>query len=207
MFESQVTSIPTQDVDDDILIIRCVLIGSVKALRRPNRHLRVSLRSARELLRSSWLELQRRYSDPTDAVARTLIADSTFFPSAKCSLGLDIEPVFERLVAATEDVKGLDAEGEATPELLYSTELQIYCDGRQLAMLDSFQVGLVPSGSQEGDRVYVMEGPSVPLVFRGVGGPLNSGVVLVGDAYIHGIMYGELFAAGIQHPAELLSIR
>lgn len=53
-------------------------------------------------------------------------------------------------------------------------------------------LGVGPSLSREGDRVVLAKGGMVPLVLRAVD---NTKVKweLVGDAYIHGIMRGEIF--------------
>ena len=54
--------------------------------------------------------------------------------------------------------------------------------------------GMVPVHSQVGDRVCVMFGVAVPLIIRQVGSPDSSERrhVLVGPAYVHGIMDGEI---------------
>jgi hypothetical protein len=51
-------------------------------------------------------------------------------------------------------------------------------------------LGLVSGDVKQGDEVWLLEGSKVPLIIRreteGYGR-------LIGDAYIHGIMYGEAF--------------
>ena len=50
-------------------------------------------------------------------------------------------------------------------------------------------IGLGPSGMEEGDRIALFKGGKMPLVVRPVGEDLE----LVGDCYVHGIMFGERF--------------
>jgi hypothetical protein len=54
-------------------------------------------------------------------------------------------------------------------------------------------IGLVSGNVRQGDEVWLFEGSKVPLIIRrqteGYGR-------LIGDAYIHGIMYGEAFRIG-----------
>jgi len=50
-------------------------------------------------------------------------------------------------------------------------------------------IGLGPSGMKEGDRIALFKGGKLPLVVRPVGEDLE----LVGDCYVHGIMFGERF--------------
>ena len=53
---------------------------------------------------------------------------------------------------------------------------------------------LLPAGARAGDRVWLVRGGGVPLVLRPRGG--GDGWEFVGEAYVHGIMYGEGFRDG-----------
>lgn len=60
-------------------------------------------------------------------------------------------------------------------------------------------VGLAPWVSQEGDLIVVFPGAKFPYVIR----RYNHGVcVLVGEAFVHGIMHGEYFEDSEQHEME-----
>jgi hypothetical protein len=55
---------------------------------------------------------------------------------------------------------------------------------------DTKYVGICPNNTLQGDQVWLPSGAHVPYVFR----PLsNSAYQLVGEAFIYGIMHGELF--------------
>jgi hypothetical protein len=47
-----------------------------------------------------------------------------------------------------------------------------------------------------GDAIYLIKGASVPYVFRPLSKNPADGFKLVGEVYVHGIMYGEALAAG-----------
>jgi hypothetical protein len=50
-------------------------------------------------------------------------------------------------------------------------------------------MGTVPSQAELGDKVGLFKGGKVPLIIR----PKDDCWELVGDSYIHGMMFGELF--------------
>jgi hypothetical protein len=50
-------------------------------------------------------------------------------------------------------------------------------------------IGLGPSGMMEGDLIALFKGGKMPLVVR----PVGENLKLVGDCYLHGIMFGERF--------------
>lgn len=65
---------------------------------------------------------------------------------------------------------------------------------RRLFATDRGYIGLGPPEMQDGDHVYILSGGKVPYILRPVSGPRLRTLELVGDCYLHGIMYGE--AAG-----------
>lgn len=67
----------------------------------------------------------------------------------------------------------------------------IFAKGRRMAMLSNRYIGLVPHATRKGDKVWLLEGGKVPLVLRKT--ETGEGWLLVGEAYIHGIMRGEAF--------------
>jgi len=83
--------------------------------------------------------------------------------------------------------------GAATPmthqALHYLQELE-YCRGRHLAITHSSRSGLVPRLARPGDVCCVVPGNSVVYILR-PGADCNI-YRLVGSAYVHGVMAGEL---------------
>jgi len=59
---------------------------------------------------------------------------------------------------------------------------------RRLLVTDKGYIGVVDHKAQKGDIIVVLYGSSVPLILR----PRNKGgFILIGEAYVHGIMQGE----------------
>jgi hypothetical protein len=54
-------------------------------------------------------------------------------------------------------------------------------------------VGVVPVSALEGGQIWVLRGSRVPFVLRIL---LNGNHELIGEAYVHGYMGGELFTGG-----------
>jgi hypothetical protein len=50
-------------------------------------------------------------------------------------------------------------------------------------------IGLGPNTTQKGDKVCILLGCHVPVIIR----PEGDHYIFIGEAYIHGVMYGELF--------------
>lgn len=69
--------------------------------------------------------------------------------------------------------------------------IQITANRTLIATMDG-QVGLGPCGTAPGDRVTALSGSDVPLLLREVDG---GGYEYVGEAFLEGIMYGELMEA------------
>lgn len=63
---------------------------------------------------------------------------------------------------------------------------------RRPFIVDQGYLGLGPADVEEGDIVVVFLGVNVPFILR----PVRDKYALVGDCYVHGIMYGELMMTG-----------
>ncbi|KAF4465970.1 heterokaryon incompatibility [Fusarium albosuccineum] len=62
------------------------------------------------------------------------------------------------------------------------------CRNRTMARTSSGYIGMVPGTARPGDVLVVFQGGKLPFVLRARG----SHWVIVGDAYVHGVMNGEL---------------
>lgn len=65
---------------------------------------------------------------------------------------------------------------------------------RRLMSTRSGRLGLAPAGAVLGDAIAIFQGCDVPMVIRRRG--VGSGWRLVGEAYVHGIMDGEIYRQG-----------
>ncbi|KAI0553521.1 heterokaryon incompatibility protein-domain-containing protein [Xylaria curta] len=61
------------------------------------------------------------------------------------------------------------------------------CQGRKLLLTNDGYVGLGPELTEEDDLVCLLSGLVMPIILR----PTDRGYQVVGEAYIHGIMFGE----------------
>lgn len=60
---------------------------------------------------------------------------------------------------------------------------------RRLFATKTARLGLGPESMEIGDEVWIVESGAMPLIMRPVGG--DGEYILVGEAYVHGIMHGE----------------
>jgi hypothetical protein len=69
---------------------------------------------------------------------------------------------------------------------------EIVATGRVfISSQDRTNIGWAPYGTREGDLIVVFEGGEIPFVIRPV---TENTFVLVGECYLHGIMFGEAWA-------------
>jgi len=74
--------------------------------------------------------------------------------------------------------------------------------GRRLFRTNGNRLGIGSHAIREGDEVWVLAGAAVPMVLRR--NSKRDERNLVGEAYIHGIMYGEAVKNGIVSKIELV---
>lgn len=67
---------------------------------------------------------------------------------------------------------------------------------RRLVRTRTGYLGLVPFHSRSGDKIGLFRGGALPLVIREVS---NGYWHVVGDAYVHGVMMGEVYDDGCCH--------
>jgi hypothetical protein len=97
--------------------------------------------------------------------------------------------------------------GEVTPEALvdaglwdYNAQMVLIAQKRRPIQISDRWIGLGTSEAQPGDRVYLVAGAGVPYICRGR--PDNT-MRLVGEAYVDGVMDGEL-ANRLQTPESIV---
>lgn len=88
--------------------------------------------------------------------------------------------------------RALIARGGVTEEASdYWNSFMVASAGRRLFATDRGYIGLGPPEMQKDDHVYILSGGNLPYLLRRVFGPRPRTFELVGDCYLHGIMYGE----------------
>ncbi|KAL9093904.1 MAG: hypothetical protein Q9165_003827 [Trypethelium subeluteriae] len=78
----------------------------------------------------------------------------------------------------------------------YYNDWQALSQHRKLFLTQGGYIGLGLSRVQPGDRIYLLQGAIVPHVFRHQPKDEENVLDLEGEAYVHGIMYGEATKSG-----------
>ncbi|KAI0451323.1 heterokaryon incompatibility protein 6 [Xylaria acuta] len=84
----------------------------------------------------------------------------------------------------------------------YQMQARAAAVGHGFATTRNGYIGLVSPLAQAGDQVVVILGATVPYVVRKV----QSGYLLVGDAFVHGFMYGEALAQRDLRPVDIVLV-
>lgn len=84
-----------------------------------------------------------------------------------------------------------DMKSNAQDSKTYIRLVEEWWYGRIMGRTSTGFVGQIPSNSREGDKVFVPFGSPVPFIVRKRYSASET-YELIGEAYIHGIMYGEL---------------
>lgn len=146
-----------------------------------------------------------------EAFWRTLVGDTVFSRPAHAELGRGCR-LWERLMANTVDPAGtnVDLVDETNTEpsvdeikaagqmheafretLLWNGTRSNCCTGRRFCVTGRGHLAMVPPGVEEGDSLAILYGLHTPFVLRTVPGEGPKRLVMVGEAYVHGVMDGE----------------
>ena len=131
----------------------------------------------------------------TEDLVRTLIANMYHVPAVYAPDRRELEvavsdaTVYLQILRDNERPAKFLREVELLRAQRYLRALDLACRGRRFFCTGRGRLGLGSLDVRVGDRVYVFEGAQVPFVFRVAG--QGDGYVLIGEAYVHGIMDGE----------------
>jgi hypothetical protein len=143
-------------------------------------------------------------SDEAEAIFRTLLADQ--WEDSSGGNGAWIRPpsranvAYRTLVSASnsiDDQRRLSTPGVVT-EQVFNYAMRLTISRVPLVTTRGF-LGLGPPAAEVGDLVVVLGGGDVPFVLRSVGvrgDGARERFKLIGEAYVHGVMYGEGAAMG-----------
>ncbi|KAK1580031.1 heterokaryon incompatibility protein-domain-containing protein [Colletotrichum navitas] len=124
-------------------------------------------------------QVYRTTEELNEAFWRTPIADRAF------AYNWETERASKETLSAYRALRA----GEVAEGVKYANIASIKLLRRRPFVCSSGLVGLGPIGMALGDSVWTVPGAKVPLVFRSA---RTSGFLVVGEAYVHGIMDGEL---------------
>ena len=131
----------------------------------------------------------------TEDLVATLVANMGWNPAAYAPDGIELQQSARNLIAYLEILRdSLNGciqmtEIELTRAQRYFNAVHFACSGRRFFCTKQGRLGLGPSETTVGDKVYVFNGAPVPFLLR-----RKSSIeyhTLVGEAYVHGMMQGE----------------
>jgi hypothetical protein len=116
-------------------------------------------------------------------------------------------PSINEMEVMAQAKRGPLAESERMSQYSNSEKLYIdtfmnpVIDGRKLFRTNNDLLGLCPDTAEEGDSVWIICGAKVPYILRSV--PGSGSFRLIGEAYLHGFMQGEIFNSGKAESCEI----
>jgi hypothetical protein len=159
--------------------------------------------SARALFDDRVTKYPLLYEQPYDAFCRTVLMGELFTVNKPSGVTSITDPITSHRAAihnfrTNGRVPGIPAVSEVGT---YMTQMVSACGARRFAVTEKGYIALVPGCAIEGDQVCVFLGSGVPYILR----PASEGrFLLVGDAYIHGIMDGEALEFDDFIPHEII---
>ena len=149
----------------------------------------------------TWLSLiEQHVADPystgesrSEATWRTILANASsaghLAQSDVQGLGFD---AWSRIPQSGQELRNPTVQ-QAMVQFMGAAASATY--KRRLFFTQEGYIGLAPKGAKVGDEIYLLFGAEVPYVLRRKGDDLQTFEV-VGECYCHGIMEGEMLAAG-----------
>lgn len=132
------------------------------------------------------------YRDVQEVFTRTLVSDQASPKTHTPYSSKDLATFYDKGLARYADNGGTEIEdylvGDPEYVDLYLRQVSEIVQGRRFAISDVGYMVLVPGCADIGDYICILPGCNVPYVLREEG----DAHLLVGDAYVHGIMYGEV---------------
>lgn len=133
-------------------------------------------------------------NDVPDAYLRTLIGDADFTCKSqfrRCRS--DTRPTYDDWISVIQE-RARTPNCTHSPDYkhlrgLYDTKLSIICHGRRFFATSRGQIGLGPAHTKPGDLICVFYGGDTPYILRK--DPAADTFEFIGEAYVHGLMYGE----------------
>jgi hypothetical protein len=124
-------------------------------------------------------------TDDMDALSLTLCAGLTNYARAED----DLEQHRKNFASFWSMREDLVSRNESEPEAdAFWSDVLLSCKGRSFFVTETGRFGLGPWIMKPGDECWVVKGGRVPLVLR----KADAVYKLIGEAYLHGIMQGEL---------------
>ncbi|KAI1362276.1 heterokaryon incompatibility protein 6 [Xylaria arbuscula] len=194
--------------------VRCIVVDTIETIAHV--HTAPLLPSGQpdflvfhDKFRAAFDELVRQqksaYRNSEEAFARVLLMDDMYTGRNAITTSSPItDPVmtYRSALAAWRERRSENDHGRKMDSIqTYQMQARTAAIGRGFATTRTGYIGLAPPCAQAGDLVVVVLGATVPYVLRKV----QNGYILVGDAFIHGLMYGEALQRSL-HPLDIVLI-
>ena len=126
-----------------------------------------------------------------------LCAGSSYFPGR--------QELHESITASTQVISSIGSKDLASirshdglhelksQALLYIKPFEDICGHRNLITTADGDLGLTPDICAQGDHIWLFPGSKAPIVLRSLA---DGKVMVIGEAYVHGCMCGEVFRQG-----------
>jgi hypothetical protein len=189
------------NTDQNVLVVRGSRIDSLDKLGNILPPAPEDSQQERAAAIELWLRESDGFASATtenrdEALMWTLLTDNTHVPERYKQLAVDDYRAFKQVAHLRG--RGNSRLPEAWAEVVTRSNRFEDCAlnrsrNRRLCLTEGKGIGQVPKYAQSGDEVWIFLGAKVPFVLRRVG----PRYILVGECYIHGIMYGEAVGSTI----------
>lgn len=152
-------------------------------------------------------ETSTKCPDVPQCFWKTLIADDIVFDPTYLEhlrfTTADYEQVVDLMVAIADNA-GFNGSSLNTAVHFLSRMDHYLVDHikRTFFMTRDGRPGLCPPKAQAGDTICIFHGANTPYIIRP--GPREGTYILIGEAYVHGIMYGEVEEMGLESEVFVL---
>ena len=200
------------------LSVRGLLVDTIDTVAHVHSAPRISRNGDPDFLvfhdkfRAAFDELVRQgrsvYINNEEAFARLLLMDDTYTGRNAILYSspiADPAATYRGALAAWREGRGYQGGmggGKMNAVQTYQMQAGTTTVGRGFSTTRTGYIGLVPPCAQVGDLVVVIFGATVPYVVRRV----QSGYLLVGDAFVHGLMYGEALGRQDLRPVDIVFV-
>jgi hypothetical protein len=115
-------------------------------------------------------------------------------PSGHISKANEVDPEVQQTV--NEVARCEDPGAVILQAIGYGAGLGGLIANRKLCLTSGRYLGLVPCTTEVGDVIAIFKGAKLPFVLRPLFRSIDRSFMLIGECYIHGIMYGEAIKKG-----------
>ncbi|KAH7362189.1 heterokaryon incompatibility protein-domain-containing protein [Plectosphaerella cucumerina] len=165
---------------------------------------RKGLRMPERVMENNYTHCSKAYRDPRRAFAELLLHGDVYgdnIPETNRPAIQDPWETYQEFKAMSSlELKHTDFAQPPGPVARYLRAVREAQD-LKFAITSNGFMALVPLVAKEGDEVCIFGGQEVPFLLRRQKG--REGFLLVGDAYVHGIMYGEALESKGISPTEI----